>query len=39
MTQFLQHTMSDIRTGRETWRVFTSLGAFAFAIAVLIHAI
>jgi hypothetical protein len=26
--------MLDLRNGRETWRVFTTLGTCAFAIAI-----
>jgi hypothetical protein len=35
MSRFLNATMSDIRTGRETWRVFVALGGPAFVVAVL----
>jgi len=34
MSQFLHNTIADIRGGRESWRVFTTLGTFAFTIAV-----
>ncbi len=34
MSRFLNETMSDIRSGRETWRVFVALAGPAFAIAV-----
>lgn len=35
MSRFLNATMSDIRSGRETWRVFVALGAPSFALAVV----
>ena len=35
MTHFIHNTMLDLRNGRETWRVFTMLGTFAFAVAIL----
>jgi hypothetical protein len=35
MSQFLNATISDIRGGRETWRVFVALSGPAFAIAVV----
>lgn len=34
MSRFLNETMSDIRRGRETWRVFVFLGSPAFLLAV-----
>jgi hypothetical protein len=34
MSRFLNETMSDIRRGRETWRVFVFLGSPAFLVAV-----
>ena len=37
MSRFLNATMSDIRGGRETWRVFLLLGGPAFAMAITIH--
>ncbi|MFP5247828.1 MAG: hypothetical protein ACLGH0_14135 [Thermoanaerobaculia bacterium] len=36
MTRFLNDTMSDIRGGRETWRVFVTLGTSAFTTAVVV---
>lgn len=39
MTQFLHHTMSDIRTGRETWRVFAATCLVAFALAFALQLI
>lgn len=36
MSRFLNETLSDMRGGRETWRVFIALGGPAFAIAVLL---
>jgi hypothetical protein len=35
MSRFLNATMSDIRGGRETWRVFVALAAPAFFVAVV----
>jgi len=35
MSRFLNATMSDIRGGRETWRVIVALAGPAFAVAVL----
>jgi len=34
MTHFIQNTILDLRTGRETWRVFATLGSVAFSVAV-----
>ncbi|HEX7154129.1 MAG TPA: hypothetical protein VF618_21760 [Thermoanaerobaculia bacterium] len=34
MSRFLNETMTDIRRGRETWRVFVAVGAPAFIVAV-----
>jgi hypothetical protein len=34
MTQFLHDTLFDMRTGRETWRVFATLGTLAFTVAI-----
>jgi hypothetical protein len=34
MSHFLHETVSDIRHGRETWRVFVTLCSAAFVIAV-----
>ena len=36
MSHFLQHTITDLRHGRETWRVFVALCGPAFAVAVTI---
>lgn len=35
MTRFLSDTVSDMRSGRESWRVFVALGGPAFAVAVV----
>ncbi len=35
MSRFLSDTVSDMRGGRETWRVFLALGGPAFAVAVI----
>lgn len=35
MSRFLNATMSDIRRGRETWRVFVLLGSPSFILAVV----
>ena len=35
MSRFLSAAVSDMRTGRETWRVFVALGGPAFAVAVV----
>jgi hypothetical protein len=35
MSRFLDATLSDIRGGRETWRVFVALAGPAFALAVV----
>jgi hypothetical protein len=37
MSRFIHATMSDIRGGRETWRVFVLLGGPAFAVAITIN--
>jgi len=34
MRHFLHHTVTDLRFGRETWRVFVVLNVPAFLIAV-----
>ena len=34
MSRFLNATVSDMRSGRETWRVFVALSGPAFAVAV-----
>jgi hypothetical protein len=36
MSRFLNETMSDIRSGRETWRVFVALSGPSFALAIFI---
>jgi hypothetical protein len=36
MSRFLNATMSDLRGGRETWRVFLLLGGPAFFVAVAV---
>jgi hypothetical protein len=35
MTRFLTDTLTDIRRGRETWRVFVALCAPSFVLALL----
>jgi hypothetical protein len=34
MSDFLEHTMTDLRAGRQTWRVFAALCSVAFAVSV-----
>ena len=34
MSRFLTDTMTDIRRGRETWRVFVAVCAPSFALAI-----
>ena len=36
MNRFLNETMSDLRGGRETWRVFVLLASPAFVVAVAV---
>lgn len=36
MSRFLNETISDMRGGRETWRVFIALGGPAFTLAVVL---
>jgi hypothetical protein len=36
MSRFLNATVSDMRSGRETWRVFVALGGPAFAVAIVL---
>ena len=36
MSRFLNDTLSDLRGGRETWRVFVILGSPAFILAVAV---
>jgi hypothetical protein len=38
MSQFLSHTLTDIRQGRESWRVFVTFCTPSFALAILIAA-
>ena len=35
MTRFLTDTLTDLRHGRETWRVFVALCTPAFAITLI----
>lgn len=35
MSRFLSATVTDMRNGRESWRVFLALGGPAFAVAVI----
>ncbi|MCU1244955.1 MAG: hypothetical protein JWN02_865, partial [Acidobacteria bacterium] len=35
MIAFVNQTVSDIRRGRESWRVMTLFSAFSFAISVI----
>jgi hypothetical protein len=37
MSRFMNETISDLRSGRETWRVFVLLGGPAFAVAFTLH--
>jgi len=39
MIGFLNATLSDIRRGRETWRVFVALSGPAFVLALFVSAI
>jgi hypothetical protein len=34
MSRFLNATLSDIRGGRETWRVFVAVGGPSFFVAI-----
>jgi len=34
MSHFIQNTMSDIRSGRESWRIFMAFGSLAFTVAI-----
>jgi hypothetical protein len=34
MSRFLNATLSDLRGGRETWRVFVLLGGPSFIVAI-----
>jgi len=36
MSRFLNQTMIDVRSGRESWRVFLALGAPSFVVAVVV---
>ena len=38
MSHFLNQTMTDIRRGRESWRVFVALCGPAFALAIAVAA-
>jgi hypothetical protein len=35
MNSFLNQTMSDMRGGRQTWRVIVALGLPSFAVAIV----
>lgn len=37
MSHFLHDTLVDMRNGRETWRVFTIFGTFAFAVSIALQ--
>jgi hypothetical protein len=39
MTDFIAHTVTDIRGGRQSWRVILSLSIPSFLAAVLLAAI
>ena len=39
MSRFLNATMSDIRGGRETWRVFVALAGPAFTLAIILSSV
>jgi len=39
MSRFLHDTLLDMRTGRETWRVFAALGTVAFSVAITLKLI
>jgi len=39
MSEFLHKTVLDMRTGRETWRVFATLGTVAFTVAITLKLI
>ncbi|HEX7150954.1 MAG TPA: hypothetical protein VF618_05660 [Thermoanaerobaculia bacterium] len=34
MSHFVEHTLTDIRRGRQTWRVIAALSSASFVIAV-----
>ena len=34
MSRFLNQTMIDVRGGRESWRVFLTLGTSSFVVAI-----
>ena len=36
MSHFFNATLSDLRRGRETWRVFVALGSPSFFVAVAV---
>jgi len=38
MTRFLTDTLTDIRGGRESWRVVTLASALSFVLAVAVSA-
>ena len=35
MSRFLNETVSDMRGGRQTWRVIVALGLPSFAVAIV----
>ena len=37
MSRFLVNTLSDIRGGRESWRVLTVASTLSFAIAIVVR--
>ncbi|HEY0144025.1 MAG TPA: hypothetical protein VGF48_24270 [Thermoanaerobaculia bacterium] len=36
MTQFVNHTLEDLRGGRESWRVLLVVCSVAFAVAFVV---
>jgi len=39
MSEFIHNTLLDMRAGRESWRVFATLGTAAFSIALTLKLI
>lgn len=37
MTRFLNHTLTDIRGGRDSWRVITIASAVSFLVAIVVQ--
>jgi hypothetical protein len=37
MTRFLSNTITDVRSGRQSWRVLATIGTLAFVVSFIIR--